>query len=143
MMFTIEDLANYLDVEPGDVNETRFAVLSAKARALIEAYKTDLPEDYDDWPAGAKAVALDVVARAWQQQDVAGVTSIANTAGPFQQTRQFSSSAGSVWLSKQDKAILSGGSGGRGAFAVDLNVNSELGRLWLRPDEWRPLWGSR
>lgn len=138
-MFTIEELADYLETSIADINESRFTVLSAKAHALITAYKPDLPENYDEWPDGAKAVALDVVARAWQQADVAGVNSISTMAGPFQQTRQFSASAGSVWLSKQDKAILNGGRGGHGAYAVDLNVNSTYGRAWLSPEEWRPL----
>lgn len=138
IVFSLADFAAFLDVPEDSINETRLNVLTAKAEALIRGYARSLPEDYVEWPEGAKAVALDVVARAWQQADMAGVDSLATTAGPFSQTRQFSSSAGSVWLSKQDKAILSGGAaGGRGAYAIDMTPDAAWhGRMWRAPDEW-------
>lgn len=140
-MFSLADFAAFLDVPEDTINETRLNVLTAKAEALIRNYARDLPEDFAEWPAGAKAVAMDVVGRAWQQADMAGVDSLATTAGPFSQTRQFSASAGSVWLSKQDKAILGGG-GGSGAYSIDLTPeDAQRGREWLTPDTWRPLNG--
>ena len=133
-MFNYVEVADYLGISTEDVNQRRFTSLVIRAEALIRAYATELPEIYEDWPQAAQEVMFGVVARAVEQQDMAGVESTQVTAGPFNMTRNFSGSSGAVWLSKQDKTILGGRPKG-GAYSIDLMPQRDPDE----PDLWRPM----
>lgn len=133
-MFTLQDLADFMEVEVEELNSTRVRVLSSKTEALIRRVARDLPDEVDAWPDDVRDLGLSVVARALEQASVAGVESTSMTAGPFSQSRSFSSDAGTVWLTKQEKLLLRDDSGG-GAFMVDT-MPSHAGYRVRFPDWW-------
>lgn len=139
-MFPLEDLAEFLEVEEQDLNATRVRILSSKAAALIRQYAPWLPELVEHWPQDVRDLGLTVVARAIEQAGNAGVDSVSVTAGPFSQTRNYSSDSGTVWLTKQEKEFLRG-DGGTRAYGVDLTPRATVvGRRWLTPTWWEPIY---
>lgn len=138
-MFTIQDLADYTGLDVEDIPEARFKALVAEAEALIRAQARKLPADYLEWPESAKAVALRIVARVFEHRDIIGVTNASMTAGPFTTNTTYSTdaTAGSLYLTKQDKILL-GAAGGSKAYVVDMTPrNRAQDRVWVTPTWWK------
>ena len=138
-MFTIQDLADYTGLDIEDIPEARFNALVAEAEALIRAQARKLPSDYVDWPEAAKSVALRIVARVFEHRDFIGVTNTSMTAGPFTTNTTYSAdaTAGSLYLTKQDKVLL-GAAGGTKAYSVDMIPRERAqNRVWVTPTWWQ------
>lgn len=140
-MFSIENFSSYTGMPVEDIAPERFEWLLAEAEALIRATKPSLPDDVAEWPQSAVIVGMRVVARAYAQESGSvpiGTTQQQNTAGPFSQSRSFSSdsTSGGLWLSKQDKFLLRGRGGG--AYGIDtLPVDRDYRSAAMRHcDEW-------
>lgn len=100
------DLGTYLGI--GDVSgvQDRLAYLISLAQSLCESLVTPLP-------AGAEAVVVDVVARAFTNPGNAQ----SQAAGPY--SVSWGAVAGGLWLTRQNKATLRRLTGGGGAFTFD------------------------
>lgn len=133
-MFDLQDLADFMEVPVESLNAVKVRVLASKAEALIRHVAGDLDEDTELWPDDVRDLGLSVVARALEQSAMSGVESTSVTAGPFSQSRNFSSDAGTVWLTKQEKLLLRGDTGG-GAFMVDT-MPKHAGSEYRAPDWW-------
>ena len=134
-MFTLTDLAAYLEIPEDELNATKVRVLTSKAESLIRQYAS-LPDDVAEWPQQVRDLGLTVVARALTSSPVEGVASESTTAGPFSTSRSYSADAGTVWLTKAEKAMLRAG-GGSKAYAVNLlPADRETYREWRNSWEW-------
>ena len=140
-MITIGDFADAVGVPVEDVDEKRFSWLLSEAEALLRAYRPSLPDDVSEWPKNAVTVAIRVLARGYDNTVQPGVSQQQASAGPISFSTSYSSdsSAGGLWLSKQDRILLRGRGGG--AYAVDtLPADRPYRSAALRhSDEW--LWG--
>lgn len=123
-MISVESLADFLEVEPEDINPTRVRVLSSKAAALVRQYKA-LPDDVGKWPEEVTDLVLSMVARSLSRTETDGVASSSVTSGPFSQSVTYSGDASSVWLTKGEKAMLRGAADG-GAFGVYMAVDPDF-----------------
>lgn len=138
-MLTRASLADYLEVDVENLSESRFELLKAEAVALILSVAPKLGEDVESWPLSAQSVGLRVLGRVYRADlaGLTGVTQLSNTNGDYSQSRTFGDgmSGDSLWLSKQDKAILRG-FGGTKAYEIDLMPNPDERRgRWV--DTWR------
>lgn len=134
-MFTLADLSAFLEIPEDELNATKVRILTSKAEALIRQYAT-LPETVDEWPENIRDLGLTVVSRALTSSPVEGVASESTTAGPFSTSRSYSADAGTVWLTKAEKAMLRAG-GGSKAYAVNLMpADREDYRYWRNSWEW-------
>lgn len=72
-----------------------------------------------------KIVSVRMVKRAMLSADAggAGVTSLQQSGGPYQQTQQFANPLGDLYLTKADKRLL--GCGGQRAFSIDLLASGD------------------
>lgn len=121
-MFTAEEFADYVQLEPGDIDEGTLSVLMREARVLIQGVLPDL--DLADPPERVQVVALRVVARGYIKTTTGtpyGATSMQQSAGEFSRSFGFAetSTQPGLWLTKQDRRDLRGGGRG-GAFTIDL-----------------------
>lgn len=143
-MLTIQNLADYLQVDMDTINPANFQLALDEVEVLIRSYANSLPEDVSEWPKSATVVALRVMSRGAATADLAGLSSFNQSAGPFQQSFGVSenTSSGSFYLTKQDKAILDGRGRKGGAYAIETipadTINN--GSPGYRQIEW--LWGG-
>lgn len=121
-MFTLEEFESYLQLEPGEVNNSALDTMKREAKVLISGIVPGV--DFNNPPENVQVVALRVVARGYSRglSDAPyGATSVQQSAGAF--SRSFGFESGStqpgLWLTKQDKRDLRGGSRG-GAYTIDL-----------------------
>lgn len=143
-MFSDSEFASYVGED--SVNSDRLDVLRREAAVLIGSYVRRLPEDTSQWPEVAKIVALRVVSRAYANAVNGlpeGATSVSYGGGPFSQSISFSESASnsSLWLTKQDKALLRSIGGGSSAYSVDMTprdtlLNPAHDRTWVSTTDW-------
>lgn len=121
-MFTLEEFESYLQLDPGEVNETSLEALKREARVLISGVVPGV--DFANPPENVQVVALRVVARGYLRGSADapyGATSVQQSAGEFSRSFGFeaNSTQPGLWLTKQDRRDLRGGSRG-GAFTIDL-----------------------
>lgn len=142
-MFTVEEFASYVDIPVDEVNVKLLESLIREARVLIRYEDPSLSDDAVEWPEEALIVGMRVVARGYDRR-MSGIPGTAEsssvTAGPFSQNYSFGSgsSGNSLWLTKDDKKLLTGATGGS-AFAVDLLPGPEVPRFYRYPEWWVPL----
>lgn len=102
------DVEARLGRTPSTEESGRIPGLLAEASALVEAYLDQvLP---DPVPTNAVLVTSRMVARSLSvREDLTGVSQVQQTAGPFSMGRTMTSTAaaGGVYLSRQDRMLLS------------------------------------
>lgn len=112
---SVDDLrARWPDMPPG--SDSHAAVLLGDASALMRA---ECPTLATVDPAVLLMVCADVVRKAMQTPgDIAGVSAMNMTAGPFSQQVSYQSDSDDLFLTKKHKRLL--GCGRQRAFSIDL-----------------------
>ena len=103
-----------------DVEATRCAALIAAARAPI---RTTRPRYTQAGEATLRRVTCQMVIRAMQSGDMAGVTQSSQTVGPFSQSWSYGNPSGDLYLTKAERQSL--GSGAQTAFSVAIGGEGE------------------
>lgn len=104
---TVEDLeARWRTLTPEE--QTMAAVLLEDAAVKLSGWEVDGDEQQ---AAKLKIVSCDMVKRAMMagESDMAGVEEMSATMGPFGRTFRFSSQAGELYVTKQERRLLGGG----------------------------------
>lgn len=98
-MIDPDELASYLGIELGALNESRALLLIEMATAAITTVTGPLTLPYETW---MRAIAFEVVARAYRNPS--GYAS--QSAGPFSARRSDATAAAGIYLTSAEMAAL-------------------------------------
>lgn len=119
---TLRDVEDRLGAGVDADGEVRVEALIAEAVVLVESYLGG-PVPQDPTPDAIRVVVSRMVARVIQAPEPSfSVDTMSNTAGPFSQSRKFTTGAsgGAPWLTANDKLVLDRFRRRKGFYSVEV-----------------------